>query len=141
LPFCGYHVGDYFAHWLDMQKRIPNPPRIFMVNWFRQNAAGKFIWPGFGDNMRVLKWIIDRVEGKKPAQETLIGLVPRKQDLDLTGLGLSDEDLDTVMKVDAKEWLVELESQAEWFEKVGERMPRTLALHRELLRERVSHWV
>jgi phosphoenolpyruvate carboxykinase (GTP) len=141
LPFCGYNVGDYFAHWLDMQKRIPNPPRIFMVNWFRQNAAGKFIWPGFGDNMRVLKWIIDRVEGKKPAQETLIGLVPRKQDLDLTGLGLSDEDLDTVMKVDAKEWLVELESQAEWFEKVGERMPRTLALHRELLRERVSHWV
>jgi phosphoenolpyruvate carboxykinase (GTP) len=140
LPFCGYNVGDYFTHWLDMQKRIPNPPRIFMVNWFRQSPTGKFLWPGFGDNMRVLKWIIDRVEGRVGADETLIGLVPRRKDFDTIGLDVSAQDVDAAMRVDAHEWKQELEQQGEWFEKVGARMPRTLKLHRELLLERVKQW-
>ncbi|MDB4972581.1 MAG: Phosphoenolpyruvate carboxykinase, partial [Myxococcaceae bacterium] len=138
LPFCGYNVGDYFTHWLGMQSRIKNPPKIFMVNWFRQNKEGRFVWPGFGDNMRVLKWIIDRVDGKAAAQETVVGWVPREGDLDTQSLDATPADLAAAMKVDLGEWKQELEGQAEWFEKVGSTLPRALKLQRELLLERVS---
>jgi phosphoenolpyruvate carboxykinase (GTP) len=138
LPFCGYNVGDYFQHWLDMQQRIKNPPKIFMVNWFRQNKDGRFVWPGFGDNMRVLKWIIDRVEGRTSASETVVGLVPRDGELDTQSLDATPADLAVAMKVDLAEWKQELEGQAEWFDKVGNTLPKTLKLQRELLLDRVS---
>jgi len=138
LPFCGYNVGAYFQHWLEMQGKIPSPPKIFMVNWFRQNAEGKFVWPGFGENMRVLKWIVDRARGRVGGQETLLGWVPRAGDLDLSELDVTDEDIDAAMKIDRDEWIRELESQAEWFEKIGDTLPRALKLQRELLLERVK---
>jgi phosphoenolpyruvate carboxykinase (GTP) len=137
LPFCGYNVGDYFDHWLGMQSRIKNPPKIFMVNWFRQKD-GKFVWPGFGDNMRVLKWVIDRVEGKVAARETVVGMVPRDGDLDTQGLDASAAELEAAMRVDLGEWKQELEGQAEWFEKVGPTLPKTLKLQREMLLDRVQ---
>jgi len=137
LPFCGYNVGEYFAHWLGMQKRIPNPPRIFMVNWFRQKE-GKFLWPGFGDNMRVLKWMIDRVEGRVAAQETLMGWLPREGDLDTQSLDAAPGDIQAAMKVDLNEWKQELESQAAWFEQIGATLPKTLRLQRDMLLERVT---
>ncbi len=137
LPFCGYNVGSYFEHWLGMQHRIKNPPKIFMVNWFRQKD-GKFVWPGFGDNMRVLKWMIDRVEGKLPARETVVGLVPREGDLDTQGLDAQPGDLEAAMRIDLNEWKQELDGQAEWFERVGPTLPKALKLQRELLIERVA---
>jgi phosphoenolpyruvate carboxykinase (GTP) len=137
LPFCGYNVGDYFTHWLGMQTRIKNAPKIFMVNWFRQKD-GRFVWPGFGDNMRVLKWVIDRVEGRVAAQETLVGYVPREGDLDTQSLDATPSDLAAAMNVDLKEWQKELESQAEWFDKIGPTLPKTLKLQREMLLERIG---
>ncbi|MET0391198.1 MAG: phosphoenolpyruvate carboxykinase (GTP) [Polyangiales bacterium] len=138
LPFCGYDVGTYFQHWLDMQKRVPLPPKIFMVNWFRQNADGKFVWPGFGDNMRVLKWIVDRARGRVAGQETLIGWVPRPGDLDLADLDISDADVHEATKIDEKEWLTELEAQGEWFNSLGPTVPKALHLQRELLLARLK---
>ncbi|MFT3921327.1 MAG: phosphoenolpyruvate carboxykinase (GTP) [Myxococcales bacterium] len=137
LPFCGYNVGDYFEHWLGMQNRIKNPPKIFMVNWFRQKD-GKFVWPGFGDNMRVLKWVLDRVEGKVPARETVVGMVPRDGDLDTQALDAQPGDLEAAMRVDLGEWKQELEGQADWFEQVGSTLPKALKLQREMLIERVA---
>jgi phosphoenolpyruvate carboxykinase (GTP) len=138
LPFCGYNVGEYFSHWLGMQSKIKSPPKIFMVNWFRQNKEGRFVWPGFGDNMRVLKWIIDRVDGKVAAQETVVGWVPREGELDTQSLDATPADLEAAMKIDLNEWKQELESQAEWFDKIGPTLPRALKLQRELLIERVN---
>jgi phosphoenolpyruvate carboxykinase (GTP) len=138
LPFCGYDVGSYFKHWLDMQKRVPLPPKIFMVNWFRQNNQGKFVWPGFGENMRVLKWVIDRARGKVAGQETLIGWVPRPGDLDLHDLGVSEEDVLEATKIDEHEWLQELEQQGEWFDSLGPTVPNALRLQRELLLSRLK---
>jgi phosphoenolpyruvate carboxykinase (GTP) len=137
LPFIGYDAGSYLQHWLDMQSRIPNPPKIFMVNWFRKDAAGKFLWPGYGDNMRVLKWILDRSHGRVGATETLLGHVPRPEDLNLNGLDLSVETAKAAMKVDLAEWENELESQQEWFDKLGKTLPRALTLQRDVLLERV----
>jgi phosphoenolpyruvate carboxykinase (GTP) len=137
LPFCGYNMGDYFAHWLKMQHKIANPPKIFMVNWFRQHN-GKFLWPGFGENMRVLKWIVDRARVARGAQETIMGWVPRPGDLDLSGLDISDEQIHEATKIDYREWKQELESQAEFFDKLGDRMPRPLSLWREMLLARVA---
>ena len=138
LPFCGYDVGSYFQHWLDMQKTVPMPPKIFMVNWFRQNAQGKFVWPGFGDNMRVLKWVVDRARGKVGGQETLIGWVPRPGDLDLTDLDITEEDVLEATKIDQKEWTTELEAQGEWFDSLGPTVPRAMHLQRELLLSRLK---
>jgi phosphoenolpyruvate carboxykinase (GTP) len=137
LPFCGYNVGDYFAHWLSMQQRIANPPKVFMVNWFRQKD-GRFLWPGFGDNMRVLKWIVDRVEGTIGAKETVVGYVPQPGDLDTEHLDASPADIEAATRIDLKEWQQELESQTEWFQKVGPTLPRALELQRSLLAERVA---
>jgi phosphoenolpyruvate carboxykinase (GTP) len=138
LPFCGYDMGTYLNHWLEMQARIPNPPKLFMVNWFRKSADGKFLWPGYGENMRVLKWIIDRCQGRALGQETLFGWVPKQGDLELSGLGMTQEQVDAATRIDLGEWQGELESQAEWFDKIGKTLPRALALQREALLERVK---
>ncbi|HEY6005777.1 MAG TPA: phosphoenolpyruvate carboxykinase (GTP) [Anaeromyxobacter sp.] len=137
LPFIGYDAGTYFQHWLDMQARIPNPPKIFMVNWFRKGADGKFLWPGYGENMRVLKWILERSHSRVGAVETVAGYVPRQEDLNVSGLALSHDAVAAAMKVDLAEWEEELASQKEWFDKIGKTLPRPLALERELLLEKV----
>jgi phosphoenolpyruvate carboxykinase (GTP) len=138
LPFCGYNMGDYFQHWLHMQGKIPNPPKIFMVNWFRQDKNGKFVWPGFGENMRVLKWIVDRARGVRGGQETVVGWVPRPGDLDLSGLDISDEALQAATEINNDEWTREVEDQKEFFDKIGDRMPKVLSLYREVLLERLK---
>ncbi len=138
LPFAGYNVADYFQHWLNMQKRVPYPPKIFMVNWFRKTKEGKFLWPGFGDNMRVLKWILDRAHGKVGAQETLFGWVPKQGHIDLSGLDIAPETVDEATHIDDGEWKAELEDQKTFFEQFGERMPRTLELIRQQLLSRLT---
>ena len=139
LPFHGYDMGSYLQHWLDMQIRIPRPPKIFLVNWFRKGQDGKFLWPGYGDNMRVLKWIIERCHGRVGAQESLLGWVPGPGDLDLRGLGAAREDVDAVMRIDLGEWEHELESQKEWFDKLGPTLPQALELERQQLHWRVRN--
>jgi phosphoenolpyruvate carboxykinase (GTP) len=138
LPFCGYDMGTYLNHWLEMQGRIPNPPKIFLVNWFRKGQDGKLLWPGYGDNMRVLKWIIDRCQGRALGQETLFGWIPKKGDLEVTGLEATPAQVEAATRIDVGEWQQELESQAEWFEKIGKTLPRSLVLQRESLLERVK---
>jgi phosphoenolpyruvate carboxykinase (GTP) len=137
LPFIGYDAGSYLQHWLDMQTKIPNPPKIFMVNWFRKNGEGKFLWPGYGDNMRVLKWIIDRAHGRVPARETIVGWIPRQEDINLAGLDIKLDQLKEAMKVDLGEWEQELASQQEWYDKLGPTLPRSLELTRQAMLERV----
>jgi phosphoenolpyruvate carboxykinase (GTP) len=133
LPFCGYNVGDYLGHWLEMRKRITKPPRIFMVNWFRKSGAGEFLWPGYGENMRVLKWMLDRIHGDAGARETPVGLVPQPADLDLEGLEISPDQLRAALAVDTAEWKTEVASAAEFFDRVGPALPAALReKHREL---------
>lgn len=117
LPFCGYHMGDYFQHWIDMGAKMTNPPKIFNVNWFRRDDEGKFIWPGFGENMRALLWALDRCEGKAGAIETPLGYVPSKEDLDLEGIDLSDQQLSEILTVDKETWKEELKGIKEWYAK------------------------
>ncbi len=126
LPFCGYNMADYFQHWLDMGHRIPHPPKIFHVNWFRKGADGKFLWPGYGDNVRVLKWILERVEGRGAAEETPIGFVPTREALTLDGLHLSPESLRELFRVDADDWEIDLADTREFFAKFGPRLPSAL---------------
>ncbi len=139
LPFLGYDAGSYLQHWLDMQSRIPNPPRIFLVNWFRKSGEGKFLWPGYGDNMRVLKWIVDRSHGRVGAKESILGWVPDVGDLDLRGLNAPPQDVDAATRIDLGEWEYELESQREWFDTLGKTVPAALELQRELLLSRVKN--
>ncbi len=138
LPFAGYNMAEYFQHWLDMQKAVPYPPKIFMVNWFRKNKDGKFMWPGYGDNMRVLKWIIDRAHGKVGAQESLFGWVPKQGHIDLSGLDIAPETVDEATAINEEEWKAELEDQKAFFEHFGDKMPRTLELIRQQLLSRLS---
>ena len=125
-PFAGYDMGDYFAHWLEMGKKIPNKPLIFNVNWFRTDDEGHFIWPGFGDNMRVLMWILARCEGKVDAVETPIGYVPKPEDIDLTGLDLSIDTLKDLLNVDKDLWREEVAGIEEFYKQVGDRVPKEL---------------
>ncbi|MFO0749206.1 MAG: phosphoenolpyruvate carboxykinase (GTP) [Myxococcota bacterium] len=138
LPFVGYDMGSYFRHWLEMQARIPNPPKMFLVNWFRKSKDGKFLWPGFGENMRVLKWIVDRARLRVGGQETLFGWVPKAGDLDLSGLDIAHEAVDDATHIDLDEWQAELESHAEFFATLGPTLPKPLALQRELLMARLD---
>ncbi|MEP6809950.1 MAG: phosphoenolpyruvate carboxykinase (GTP) [Chthoniobacterales bacterium] len=126
LPFCGYNMGQYFQHWLEIGPRLKNPPGIFHVNWFRKGADGKFLWPGFGDNMRVLKWILDRVAGRVGAVDSPIGAVPRPEDLDTKGLNLSPETLSELLSVKPEQWRRELETQQEFFDTLGADLPTEL---------------
>jgi len=126
LPFCGYNMADYFGHWVQMGKKIPKPPRIFHVNWFRKGADGKFLWPGYGENVRVLKWILERVEGRGAAQETPIGYVPAKNGLTLDGLKVSGEALNELLRVNPADWENELEDSKQFLVKFGARLPREI---------------
>ncbi|MBE7043411.1 MAG: phosphoenolpyruvate carboxykinase (GTP) [Ruminococcaceae bacterium] len=137
-PFTGYHMGDYFKHWLEMGKKIPNAPKIFHVNWFKQNDQGKFIWPGFGDNLRVLNWILDRCDGKVDATETAIGYLPKAEDLDVSGLNLSDEVMAELLSVDKEAWLEDVANQKEFFAPLGDRMPAELKEEQAALEARLS---
>lgn len=140
LPFCGYSMGKYFRHWLEIGQRLSNPPLIFHVNWFRKSADGKFLWPGFGDNMRVLKWIIDRCEGKGGAEKTAIGWIPRPSDLDLEGLsGVSGEQLNELLSVRPDKWKVELESQEKFLETLQPDIPEAVLAERESVLERITN--
>ena len=137
LPFCGYNMGDYFNHWLGIRRELSDPPRIFHVNWFRKDAEGKFLWPGFGENFRVLKWIIDRTHGRALARETQIGWMPRYREFDWTGLEYSQEQFEQCMKFDRAEWQRELISQTELFLTLADRLPKELIFQRELLISRL----
>ena len=125
-PFCGYNYGDYFAHWLSFDKAGAKLPKIFHVNWFRKGADGKFLWPGFGENLRVLEWIIDRCDGKVGANETPIGLLPRKSDLDLDGLALRDGALDELLDVNVEGWAAEVDDIGRYLDSFGSRTPERL---------------
>jgi phosphoenolpyruvate carboxykinase (GTP) len=133
LPFCGYHMADYFNHWLQLGRQISNPPRIFGVNWFRKDEHGNFLWPGFGDNMRVLKWIIDRVRGRGSAVESPIGWMPRYEDLDWKGLKFSKSDFDAIMDIDSDEWKQEMLAHEELFERMYDQLPKEFLFMRQLL--------
>ena len=126
LPFCGYNMGDYFGHWLDIGKKMARPPKIFSINWFRTDDQGKFIWPGFGDNIRVFKWIIERINNKIGARETPVGYMPNVNDLDLKGLSISKEKIESLFAVKSDEWQNEVEAAEAFFGKFGDRIPTVL---------------
>jgi len=138
LPFCGYNMADYFQHWLDMGKKIPKPPKIFHVNWFRRGADGKFLWPGFGENVRVLKWILDRVEGRGPAAETPIGYVPSRSGLTLDGLSIAPDAIEDLLRVNPDDWELELEDTRQFFAKFGTRLPAPLREEHQKLARRLQ---
>jgi phosphoenolpyruvate carboxykinase (GTP) len=138
LPFCGYNMADYFRHWLEMGRRIPHPPKIFHVNWFRKGADGRFLWPGFGENVRVLKWILERVEGKGQAAETPIGWVPTPGGLTLDGLNVSRSALEELLRVNPVDWQTELEDTQKFFGKFGRRLPAEIREEHEQLAQRIA---
>ena len=127
LPFCGYHMADYWQHWLDMEKKLTNPPKIFNVNWFRTDDRGEFIWPGFGDNLRVVEWVLKRCYGEADARETAIGWLPKAEDIDLEGSGVSREALKGLLDVDTALWREEAAGIRMFYKKFGDKLPRELA--------------
>jgi phosphoenolpyruvate carboxykinase (GTP) len=127
LPFCGYNMGDYWGHWLEMGKRIPHPPKIFNVNWFRRGADGKFLWPGYGENVRVLKWILERVEGRGKAAETPIGYVPTPDALTLDGLDITRQTMEDLLRIDPADWTPELKEMRKFLDKFGDHLPKEIA--------------
>ena len=133
LPFCGYNMGDYFRHWMNMQRNLSETPRIFHVNWFRKDQDGKFIWPGFSENMRVLKWICDRVRAGGRAKETPIGWVPRYKDIDWTGLNFSEEKFEELQAFDRAAWRAEVLGHEELFLDLHAHLPKEMVYERELL--------
>jgi len=133
LPFCGYHMGDYFRHWIRMQRRLEVTPRIFHVNWFRKDANGMFLWPGFSENMRVLRWIVDRVHGRTQGRETPIGWVPRYEDIDWAGLKFARERFEELIAVDRAAWRKEVIAHEELFISVHDHLPPEMIYERELL--------
>jgi len=138
-PFCGYNMGDYFQHWLNMGDRLGDKaPRIFYVNWFRKSREGKFLWPGFGENSRVLKWMCERVEGKAGARETPIALLPAESDLDLAGLDIAQENLDELLRVDPEAWQCEVPDIREHFAQFGDRLPARLQAQLDQLAARLE---
>jgi phosphoenolpyruvate carboxykinase (GTP) len=138
IPFCGYNMADYFQHWLDMGPKIKHAPKIFHVNWFRKDANGKFLWPGFGENVRVLKWIVDRIEGRAAATDTPIGYVPTPSSLSLEGLNISRESLDELLSVNSADWAQEAEATAKFFEIFGDRLPQEISAQQKSLTDRLT---
>jgi phosphoenolpyruvate carboxykinase (GTP) len=139
LPFCGYHMGDYFRHWLDLGASLANPPPIFCVNWFRRDSGGRFLWPGFGENIRVLRWIFERLRGRAGAAATPLGWMPRYGDLDWTGLDTVDEArFEALTRIDAEAWREELREHGELFGRLGERVPGEFWRYREGLEKRLA---
>ncbi len=126
LPFCGYNMGDYFAHWLEMGKKATHAPKIFHVNWFRTDDEGNFIWPGFGDNLRVLLWILDRCAGKADAVDSAIGYLPKPEDINVEGLDISLDTMKELLTVDNASWIADLDSIKEFYAKIGDTMPKEL---------------
>jgi len=142
LPFCGYHMGDYFQHWLDVGAKVEQGgsrlPKVFCVNWFRTDATGKFIWAGFSENMRVLEWIVNRIEGAAPGEEHLFGVSPGYADIRWRGLGFSRADFETIMRIDATDWRQEFDSHRHLFQTLGARLPAQLEATRLRLASRIS---
>lgn len=138
LPFCGYHMGDYFAHWLEMGDKIPNPPKIFNVNWFRTDDDGNFIWPGFGNNMRVLMWILDRCENKADAVKTAIGYEPKPEDLNMDGLDIDIETVKNLLEVDIDLWKQDAVGIREFYAKFGDKLPGELKNQLDALEKRLG---
>ena len=133
LPFCGYHMGDYFRHWIKMQRHVSETPRIFHVNWFRKNGEGKFIWPGFRENMRVLKWVVDRARGRAAGRETAIGWMPRYEDIEWKGIEFSPEQFDELQQIDRAAWRREIIGHEELFIDLHDHLPSEIVYERELL--------
>ncbi len=140
LPFCGYNMGDYFNHWLEMGKRSDSEklPKIFYVNWFRKDENGKFLWPGFGDNIRVMKWIFGRCDGTADAKKTAVGYLPTKQSLDLSGLNVPDKNLERILSIDEDEWCEEAKEMEEYYKQFGDRLPKELKEELDNLESRLS---
>ena len=138
LPFCGYDMGGYLGHWLGMRDRLASSPPIFMVNWFRRGDSGAFLWPGYADNMRVLKWIVDRARGRVGADESALGWVPKVSDLDVSGLAVSRDNVEAAMRIDRGEWIAELEGIGAFFTSLGPTFPSALERHRRQVLERMS---
>jgi phosphoenolpyruvate carboxykinase (GTP) len=138
LPFCGYNMADYFGHWLKMGTVLRRPPAIFHVNWFRQNAEGKFIWPGFGENMRVLRWIVDRCTGAGKAVDSPIGQLPARGAIDTSGLDVDAATMDELLSVSRDDWRAEAEGIGEFFAKFGSRLPAEMEQQRQALLRRLG---
>jgi len=138
LPFCGYNMGDYFGHWLRMGTRVATPPQIFRVNWFRQRRDGSYLWPGFGENLRVLRWIVARVHGEVGAADTPIGRVPHPADIDLTGIDVSRPTLEELLAVDRQGWLEAAAAQGTFLEQFGDRLPREIRGEQDALVKRLQ---
>ena len=140
LPFIGYHAGDYINHWITMGKDNDESklPKIYYVNWFRRDQDGGFLWPGFGENSRVLKWVIERLEGTAEAVETPIGLVPAPGALDIDGLDMTEDQVRQALAVDPAEWQREIPQIKEWFEKFGEQLPAVLWTELDALKDRLE---
>ena len=126
LPFCGYNMADYWQHWLDMGQKLTNPPKIFNVNWFRTDENGNFIWPGFGDNLRVLEWILKRAQDRIGCEETEIGLLPKAEDIDIEDCDIDEKTLQSILNVEKEYWLDDIKSIEELYNKFGDRVPATL---------------
>jgi phosphoenolpyruvate carboxykinase (GTP) len=133
LPFCGYHMGDYFRHWLRMQRALHVTPRIFFVNWFRKDADGEFLWPGFSQNMRILKWITDRARSRAAGKETAIGWIPHYEDIDWKGLDFPRERFEQLEEVDRRSWRAEVIGHEELFIDLHDHLPPEMIYERELL--------
>jgi phosphoenolpyruvate carboxykinase (GTP) len=138
LPFCGYNMADYFGHWLAMGPKLKRQPKIFNVNWFRKDASGKFLWPGYGENVRVLKWMLERIEGRAAAADTAIGFVPTPNSLTLDGLSLSKDTLEQALHVDPADWVKEQDDTSTFFDKFGSRLPAGIRAEHKALAERLQ---
>jgi phosphoenolpyruvate carboxykinase (GTP) len=138
LPFCGYHMADYFNHWLAMGRSIAHPPKIFSVNWFRVDESGRFIWPGYGENLRILKWIVERVNGKAQGVETPFGWRPRYEDIDWSGLEFSKKQFESIMNTDVESWKNEIQMHGELFITLQDKLPKELSDIRESLLSNIS---